>query len=264
VKPRGTIFLMYHELEVADRSLCRSDAGYARYCVHVTEFERQLGWLRRSGLRGVSVSEALDPFDAPHVAITFDDGCETDFLHAAPALSQAGCTATFYVTTGFLGKPGFLSATQLRQLSDAGFEIGCHSSTHAYLPDLGIDELWGEIGEPKEVLQQLIGRQVDHFSCPGGRWSRRVADVARRAGYLTMATSRCHPNTGRTDRLQLGRIAVLRQTALIEFASICTGKGLWRLRWADELRSAAKRVLGNSSYDRVRALLMGREEPPQK
>ena len=38
------------------------------------------------------------------MTITFDDGCETDLLVAAPILRQAGFNATFFITWGRLGK----------------------------------------------------------------------------------------------------------------------------------------------------------------
>ena len=55
---------------------------------------------------------------------------------AAPILQEFGFGATFYITVGFLGKPGYLSEAQVRNLSSLGFEIGCHSLTHPYLTDL--------------------------------------------------------------------------------------------------------------------------------
>ena len=42
------------------------------------------------------------------VCITFDDGCETDLIAAAPVLRESGFSATFYLTAGFLGTPGYL------------------------------------------------------------------------------------------------------------------------------------------------------------
>jgi peptidoglycan/xylan/chitin deacetylase (PgdA/CDA1 family) len=190
------------------------------------------------------------------VTITFDDGCETDLLVAAPILKEFGFGATFYVTTGWTGNRGFMDAQQLRELAGLGLEIGCHSKTHAYLPDLDDTRLHEEIAGAKIQLEQVLGRPVEHFSCPGGRFDERVKNIAREAGYRTVATSRTHANSESTDPFALGRVAVMRDTNLQDFLSWCRGEGLWKLTLRDGLRDGAKRILGNSFYDRVRASVL--------
>src|SRR5258708_11065666 len=151
-------------------------------------------WLQNAGLRGISVSEALTGGAAGGIAITFDDGCETDLSVAAPILHKLNFGATFYITVGFLGRPGYLTANQVRELIDAGFEIGCHSMTHPYLTDLDDLQLHREIIDAKSRLEEIVGRPVHHFSCPGGRWSPVVSTMARRGGYRSVATSRIAVN----------------------------------------------------------------------
>src|SRR5277367_6792575 len=97
------VFLMYHELELPGRPLCRSDAGYVRYVLPQGAFQSQAQWLRTNGWRGLCVSEALNYPGEKSVAITFDDGSETDLLTAAPILKAHGFNATFYITAGFIG-----------------------------------------------------------------------------------------------------------------------------------------------------------------
>ena len=121
-------YLMYHELEVSGRPLCQSEPGYVRYIVQESSFREQMRMLKAAGFRGLSVSNALAGLDDKPIAITFDDGCETDLLVAAPILKEAGFTATSYITTGFVGKSGYLSAAQVRQLVGYGVEVGCHSA----------------------------------------------------------------------------------------------------------------------------------------
>lgn len=253
----GTVFLMYHELELPGRALCRTEPGYVRYILHESDFEAQMQTLHEAGWRGVSVSSALKYSGSQEAAITFDDGSETDLLTAAPVLQRAGFGATFYVTAGFLGNRGYLSPPQLRELSDAGFEIGCHSMTHAYLTDLDAAGLQREIVEPKLKLEQVIGKTVEHFSCPGGRWNQAAIEAARDAGYRSLANSEIHPNFAATDRFALGRVAITRQTNLAEFMTICRGDGLWRQSTASALRNSFKKLLGNRLYDRVRETLLG-------
>lgn len=246
------VFLMYHELEAAGRPLSQGTPGYLRYIVREKEFHAQMKQLRDHGWRGVSVSEAL-LFNPQTTAITFDDGCETDLLFAAPILHELNFRATFYITTGFVGKAGYLTPPQLRELSSLGFEIGCHSMTHAYLSDLDDAGLRREIIDSKIQLEQLTGNPVEHFSCPGGRYDRHTIAMVQNEGYRTMATSNSFSNSSATDYFQLGRVPVMRETTLRNFKSYCYGRGLLRLRLRESLRQTAKRLLGNTLYDRLRA-----------
>src|SRR5207248_1131767 len=160
----ATVFLMYHEIELPNRKLCQSEPGYVRYVISLEQFRAQMSAIQQSGLRGVSVSDAL-AFSNPAVALTIDDGCETDLLAIAPVLKQFGYSATFYVTAGFLGKPGYMSVSQLQELSNLDFEIGSHSMTHPYLSDLDEGKLHREIVDSKTMLEGMVGKLVEHFSC---------------------------------------------------------------------------------------------------
>ena len=252
------VFLMYHELEQPGRALCHPEPGYVRYVVSASDFESQMKWLGTHGWRGIDVTAALKfPAEAA-VALTFDDGAATDLQIAAPILKKLGFGATFFVTSGLLNTTGFLSTSQLRELSDSGFEIGCHSMTHPYLADLDDIELEREMLDSKKQLEDIVGQAVVHFSCPGGRYDQRVKAKARQFGYRTVSTSRSHANSPATDLYELGRAVIMRTTSLDSFQQTCANRGLWRVRAAELGRSAVKALLGNSSYDKLRARLLRR------
>ena len=252
-----TTFLMYHEIEVAGRALCDAEPGYVRYVVSQAAFRDQLGQLRADGYGGLSVGQWLAGSQAgPAAVITFDDGCETDALIAAPLLAENGFHATFYVIAGRVGQRGYLSAAQLRELSAAGFEIGCHSMTHRYLDEADDAQLQVEVNEAKARLEQITGTGIVHFSCPGGRYSRRVAQWAARAGFESVASSRIGANTPTSSRLNLARVAVLRDYDSGTFARLVRGEGLTARRARAGLLNAAKTILGNRAYERVRARVL--------
>lgn len=255
---KGMICLMYHELGLPSRPLCKDHPGYTRYSVSANAFRSQLNYLRSWGLIGTSMSGALNP-DAtqPSVVITFDDGYETDLIGAAPLLVEANFGATSYVVAEYVGQRGYLNKTQLRDLVDLGFEIGCHSMTHAYLSDLKEDQLRVEIWEAKQRLEEYTGRRIDHLSCPGGRWSRRVASMAREAGFHSVSTSRIGVNARSSDPFRLARIAVMNDTTLTDFIRIINGRGLLIRRAKDSVLSAAKGLMGNSLYERARSVALG-------
>ena len=251
------VFLMYHELELAGRKLCQSEAGYVRYIVPLEAFRSQIAWIKESGWRGLNVGEALRYPAAPSVCITFDDGCETDLIAAAPVLREFGCNATFYLTAGFLGTPGYLNASQVRDLDAQGFEIGCHSMTHPYLSDLPEPTLKREIVDAKFEIEQIVGHAIEHFSCPGGRYDQRALQMARQAGFASVSNSQFYANSSGTSPYELGRVAMLRDLNLEEFGAICHGRGLWKKRLQHQARRSAQRALGNRAYDRLRAVLLG-------
>lgn len=253
-----TLFLMYHELETPGRQLCQREPGYVRYVLTEQSFSEELDWLQKEGIRGLSVSQALTENSPRGIVLTFDDGCESDLRVAAPLLKKAGFDATFYITLGFLGQPGYLVPQQVRELADAGFDVGCHSMTHPYLSDLNVAALQREIADAKAQLEEVIGRPVYHFSCPGGRWSPQVARIAKQAGYRSVSTSRIATNRRGSDPFQLARVAVMRGTPLAAFQDLCRGKNLWQLQLRDFIRATSRRVLGNTLYDRLRDVALQR------
>src|ERR1019366_5297773 len=257
-----TIFLMYHEIELPGRKLCQSEPGYVRYILPLQLFQRQMAWLKENGWQGLNVSQALFYPAQPSVCITFDDGCETDLIAAAPVLRQFGFSATFYLTAGFLGTPGYLTASQVRELDQQGFQIGCHSMTHSYLSDLTEPELKREVVDAKLHIEQILGHPIEHFSCPGGRYDQRTLHMARQAGFATVANSQFDANSSRTSPYELARVAILRDLTLDQFGDTCGGRGLWKKRLQHQIRRSAQHLLGIRVYDRMRTVLLG--EPRQQ
>ncbi len=256
----GTVYLMYHEIQSPGRPLCQGEEGYARYVVAENYFREQITSLAANGYRGLSVTEALawNRSQDPAVAITFDDGCATDLLIAAPALKEVGFNSTFYIVEGFINRRGYLTGEQVKELSRQGFEIGCHSMTHSYLPDLTRERMMVEIAVAKQKLEQLIGERVDHFSCPGGRWNPAVARLAQDAGYRTVSTSRIGINLPDADPYRLSRVAVMRDTSMTDFDRICRSEGLLMKQARYATLAAVKGMLGNAVYERVRSKVLSR------
>ncbi|WP_245761520.1 polysaccharide deacetylase family protein [Saccharopolyspora shandongensis] len=182
--------LMYHSV-----------ATYSRdpYLVTVDpqRFERQLRWLRRNGLRGVSMRElmqAREEGDASRlVGLTFDDGY-ADFVHnVRPSLEKYGCTATVFVIAGRLGghnawdadgpRKRLVTAEEVRGIAEAGLEVGSHGMLHQQMSELDDDELLIEIAESRERLCDLTGQDVGGFCYPYGDVDLRVRNTVEAAGY---------------------------------------------------------------------------------
>lgn len=191
-RPAGGVpwVAMYHS--VGD---C-SDDPY-RVTITPERLAGQLAWLRRRGLRGVSVAELLAARarggGRDLVGLTFDDGYADFLTGALPVLTAHGCTATLFVLPGRLGgdnawdplgprKP-LLSADGIRRAAAAGVEIGSHGLTHVDLTRADDPTLAAETAGSRALLSRLTGAPVDGFCYPYGTLDRRTVDAVRNAGY---------------------------------------------------------------------------------
>ena len=125
------------------------------------------------------------------VALTFDDGYESDVSQALPYLEERSVPATFFVVPTLIGQPGYLRWDQVRALAQAGMAVGSHSLTHACLPELPARELRNELAASRQLLQEQLGAPVNLLSVPGGFYSRRVLETAWEVGYTIVGTSNC-------------------------------------------------------------------------
>lgn len=250
-------FLMYHELQSPGRALCDDAPGYTRYVVSFENFESQMEALMGAGTRGLSVSQALR--GERGVVLTFDDGCESDWLLAAPLLKKWGFGATFFVVSDWIGRDGFLWREQVRDLASGDLEIGSHSVSHAFLSDLTDEDLHRELKDSKQILEEIIGQKIAHFSCPGGRFDARVAQFARELSYQTVSTSRVGRNDQKSDLFRLSRMAVTSGTQLRDFERLCRGEVLPREKMRDWVLSGAKTLLGNDFYTKARTKMLKAE-----
>ncbi len=122
------------------------------------------------------------------VAITFDDGNASDRDHALPILKAYGLRATFFVLSEFVGRPGYLSADDIKALSSAGMAIGSHGRRHQDWTTLR-DELATEVRTSLASLSDIVGHGFTEVAVPFGRYDLRVLAVLRQCGVSRVYTS---------------------------------------------------------------------------
>jgi peptidoglycan/xylan/chitin deacetylase (PgdA/CDA1 family) len=75
-------------------------------------------------------------------------------------------------------------------LSSEGLEIGAHGVSHVPLWGLAEEELAKEVGDCKAILEDVLGKEVQMFCYPQGRFDRNVVRAVKRAGYRGARTVR--------------------------------------------------------------------------
>lgn len=201
------------------------------------DFEEQLRALQRRGYRSITFEELGDCFSRRHglampsekvVIITFDDGWRDNYEVAFPLLLKYGFRATFFLTAGRVGKPGYMNIGEIREMRRAGMEFGSHTLTHPRLTLIGEEEAWREIYHSKILLEGLLGEEIDTFSYPYGDYNKRIEDMVRRAGYIFACSSEFGDNDGKADEFRLKRILMARSGPLSK-VELCIATNPWLL-----------------------------------
>ena len=98
-----------------------------------------------------------------------------------------------------------MNRDQLREMIQAGHEIGAHSRTHEILTQLDDGALDDEVAGSKTGVEALIGSEVNAFCYPNGDTDARVQDAVKRAGYGCAVTMQPGLNAAGGDSYQLRR-----------------------------------------------------------
>ena len=99
-----------------------------------------------------------------------------------------------------------MRAALVRELVDAGFEIGFHTRRHEFLTILDEQALAAAMSDGREELEALTGRPLDTIAYPHGGAEEREAAAARAAGLRFGYTTRAMAVTPASDPLLLGRV----------------------------------------------------------
>lgn len=200
-RPRVSI-LMYHQVGRFEPML----AHRANYC-DAGRFKRQMRLLASGGFSVIGLEEALAglraerPIPPRSVVLTFDDAYAGFVDYALPVLREHRFPAVIYAISRWVGKrmrwadpspgrpePWLMSAAQLRSVQEQGIVVGSHGAGHRKLGELSVDEQRRELVESKRVLEDLLGRPVDHLCYPFGSFDRQTIPVAAETGYRSAMT----------------------------------------------------------------------------
>ena len=231
-----TLHFLYHELR-------RDGSAYA-YVTEANAFEQQAAFFGK--VRMEASESSLTP------ALTFDDGYRSDCEIALPVLQKHGLHAHFFITAGWTGqKAAYMDWAQLRTLASAGMTVGAHGWSHTLLTHCSDAELDRELRGAREALENGLGQSVTTMSLPGGRADMQVFTSVPRAEDMASAPT------------HVGRLNVRGGADLAWFERVLAAdeRLLHKLERSEQIKSIARRTLGDRLYARVWGLLNRQEKP---
>lgn len=181
-------------------------------------------------------------WDAPskHVMLTFDDG-GASAPYIGETLVRHGWRAHFFITTSFVGTPGFVDVASVRALREQGHVIGSHSHSHPDIfRDLSAQRMAAEWVESRDRLSDILGEACVVASVPGGDVSGSVLRAASAAGYAYLFTSEPDPRPVLQGATRvLGRFVVKASHTADQVKRLARGEGWQQALLLRRLRVAA-------------------------
>jgi len=118
---------------------------------------------------------------------SIDDGNPLD-ARAAELLAKHGLAATFYIPVKNREGWSVLGRIGVRKLAEE-FEIGSHTLDHCYLSTLPQEEARRQVVDGKARLEDMIGKVVQGFCYPGGKYRREHTELVAAAGFAFARTT---------------------------------------------------------------------------
>ncbi|MBU1863187.1 MAG: polysaccharide deacetylase family protein [Candidatus Omnitrophica bacterium] len=207
MRPYYTIpILMYHNIDEQSR--------FSKLSVSPKSFEKQVAFIRKKDIDIISLQELIrceHNRRSKKVCITFDDGFENNFLNASPILQKGNIRATIFVSTDHIGRKGYLSWEQLKDIAkSSNIMVGSHTKSHRWLPGMKTDELRREIIDSKKILEDRLGMPIEVLSYPLGGINPEVIAIAKEAGYVCACSTNPPKEYDETDPFTLRRIKITR------------------------------------------------------
>lgn len=198
--------------------------------VNPEKFKEQLQYLKDNNYTPISLDEFYDylrnnqPIPEKSVVITFDDGYKGNYEYAYPLLKEFKFPATVFVISNYVGAPDFMTAEQLKEMSDNGIEIESHTFKHDDLSKLDETQQLETLKKSKNDLEKIIEKPIDFVAYPFGRHNSNTRIAAEKAGYKLGFNLNGNFADRKDNNFNIDRIYVSNNDSLKKFESRLKGK----------------------------------------
>lgn len=197
------------------------------FSLHPRALREQLQLLKEYQVQvtGTDMKQVQDFRDFT-VALSFDDGNESDHEVVMPLLKEFGYTATFFPIVNHIGKPGSCNWNQIRQLTAEGFDIGSHGLSHEIMLKQDAPTQEEEFTVSKKILEDQISKPVTQFAFPFGRHDDELLDICQKSGYSQALTTGLKVNKIKSDTFLLFRWNITSKTSTDLLRQVISSSGV--------------------------------------
>ena len=140
-------------------------------------FKQQIEIIEDSNYKFNNPNEFEKMFSTPkikkEILITIDDAFLSFYQEAWPFLKKNKIPFILFVSTQPVGKKGYMTWSQIREIESEDFTfIGHHSHTHDYLINETNDQFISDIEKANKIFFKELGYIPNLFSYPFGEYSK--------------------------------------------------------------------------------------------
>ena len=156
-----------------------NESKYPSTNIQINIFKEHIKIIKKLEYEFYNPAEFAKNFSIPKknkkILITIDDAFSSFYESAWPFLKENRIPFILFVSTEAVGKFGYMSWSQLKEIEKEDFAyIGNHSHTHDYLVDLSKEEFLKDIENSKKIFISKLGYNPIFFSYPFGEYSNEI------------------------------------------------------------------------------------------
>ena len=191
VPPVSLPIYFYHYI----RNITHDNSLGDRLSVSTDIFENQLLSIIDHGYTSISFQDLLNyvyngkPLPIKPILLTFDDGYDNMYTNAYPLLLKYNLKASFAIITGLVGRVGYLTWSQIKEMKASGFDMVSHTVNHINLAIASMQRLTYELKESKSTLDKELNQNTLVLVYPSGKYNPDVEKASKDAGYLLARTT---------------------------------------------------------------------------
>ena len=168
----GILSIMYHRF---------NENKYPSTNIKMDIFEKHINIINNSDFNFLNPNNFDEQFKKPkskkEILITIDDAFESFYTEAWPYLKENKIPFILFVSTEPVGKRGYMTWKQIKEVEDNDFVyIGHHSHTHEYLIDESNEKFISDIETANKIFLRELGYVPSLFSYPFGEYSKFMRD----------------------------------------------------------------------------------------
>jgi peptidoglycan/xylan/chitin deacetylase (PgdA/CDA1 family) len=193
-------------------------------------FKAEMKYLKDNGYFTLTMDEFYsyikDGKEIPEksVVLTFDNGYSSNYSNVFPVLKELNFKATIFVLNDSINTANYLSADQIKELSNYGLDIAVHIGDDSNISKLSLDKQLSTLKQSKQSLEGLINKGTNYISFGYSSPSPNTKKAAEQAGFK-MAFNLQNLLADKKDNLyNLDRFYVGSKTTLNDFTNILNSK----------------------------------------